>query len=50
VLGGQSEGRRSRDEITVFDTTGIGLHDIVTAELAVRKALEAGVGTWISLA
>jgi ornithine cyclodeaminase len=50
VLRSKSRGRRGPDEITVFDTTGIGLHDVVTAELAVQNALEAGVGTWISLA
>jgi alanine dehydrogenase len=36
---------RGADEITVFDSTGLGLHDVVTAAVAVERARERGVGT-----
>jgi ornithine cyclodeaminase/alanine dehydrogenase-like protein (mu-crystallin family) len=50
VLSGRAPGRQGDDEITVFDSTGIGLHDVVTAELAYERAVAGGVGTWITLA
>ena len=49
VLDGRAPGRQTADEITVFDSTGIGLHDLVTAELAYTKAVERNAGTWMSL-
>jgi alanine dehydrogenase len=49
VLDGRAEGRRSNDEITVFDSTGIGLHDIVTAEFVCGKALSQESNAWVSL-
>jgi ornithine cyclodeaminase len=49
VIDGRAAGRNTADEITVFDSTGIGLHDVVTAELAYARALERNLGTWISL-
>jgi alanine dehydrogenase len=49
VLDGLSPGRQTADDITLFDSTGIGLHDVVTAELAYAKAIQRNVGIWISL-
>ncbi len=51
VIDDGTLGRASPDEITVFDSTGIGLHDVVTAELACARALEHEheTGTWVSL-
>lgn len=48
VLAGRAAGRRTQSEITVFDSTGLGLHDVVVADTACRLALEAGAGTWFS--
>ena len=48
VLAGLVPGRRAETEITVFDSTGLGLHDVVVADAACRLALEAGVGTWFA--
>lgn len=44
VVVGAIEGRRSADEITLFDGTGVALQDLVVAELAVRRATEQGLG------
>lgn len=44
VLAGAGGDRRP-DQITIFDSTGLGLHDVATAALAVERALERGVGT-----
>ncbi|AZO19819.1 MAG: ornithine cyclodeaminase family protein [Mesorhizobium sp.] len=45
VIAGMAEGRRSADEITIFDGTGVSLQDLVVADLAVRRATERGLGS-----
>lgn len=47
VIAGLCAGRRSAQEITLFDSTGVALQDLVLADLAVRLALEQGVGSRI---
>ncbi len=49
VLAGATPGRTQPAEVTIFDSTGLGLHDVVTAEAAVRRARERGAGVWIAL-
>lgn len=44
VLGGQAAGRRTDDQITLFDGTGVALQDLVVADLAMRRARETGLG------
>src|SRR5437763_876151 len=44
VVAGKLEGRRSDDEITVFDSTGIALQDSATVPLEYERARAAGVG------
>jgi len=44
VITGMAEGRRSPDEITLFDGTGVALQDLVVADLAVKRATEQGLG------
>jgi ornithine cyclodeaminase len=44
VLAGLHPGRESEDELTVFKSYGIGVEDLATAELVVRRARERGVG------
>ncbi|MDH5189338.1 MAG: ornithine cyclodeaminase family protein [Rhodospirillaceae bacterium] len=44
VIAGMCDGRRSDEEITIFDGTGVSLQDLVVAELAVRQARLAGKG------
>lgn len=45
VLGKKS-GRDSDEEITLFDTTGMGIQDNTTAVVCYKKAIEKGLGTW----
>jgi ornithine cyclodeaminase len=44
VLIGADPGRRSPDEITLFDGTGVGLQDLAVADRVARLAREAGMG------
>ncbi len=37
-------GREPEDELTVFKSLGIGVEDLASAELVVRRARERGVG------
>jgi alanine dehydrogenase len=44
IIAGRKSGRTSASEITVFDSTGIGLQDSATVPLEYERALAAGVG------
>ncbi|MEM1689083.1 MAG: alanine dehydrogenase [Candidatus Hadarchaeales archaeon] len=44
IVTGRKSGRESKDEITVFDSTGLAVQDIATDWLVYRKALERGIG------
>jgi alanine dehydrogenase len=44
IIAGMADGRRSTEEITIFDGTGVSLQDLVVADLAVRRATEKGLG------
>ena len=45
VLAGDAEGRRSDDEITVFDSTGLAIHDLAIALAALERAEELDLTT-----
>jgi alanine dehydrogenase len=45
VIAGLCDGRRTAEEITLFDGTGVALQDLVVAALAVRLAAERGLGS-----
>jgi len=45
VLLGNASARQREEQITVFDSTGIALQDLTTAELALHIARERGLGT-----
>ncbi len=49
VLAGSAPGRQSDDEITLFDSTGMALQDIITADLALRRAEERGLGVVVDM-
>ena len=49
VINGDHRGRRSEDEITLFDGTGVGLQDLAIAAAAVRLAEARGVAHAIEL-
>jgi ornithine cyclodeaminase len=44
VLAGMHPGRAHEDELTVFESLGIAVEDLASAELVVRRAREQGVG------
>ena len=45
VLAGMHPGRDSEEAVTVFESLGIAVEDLASAELVVRRAREQGVGT-----
>jgi alanine dehydrogenase len=50
IVAGAKPGRTSRDEITVFTSTGLAVQDAVTAELAYKGALARKVGRFVEIA
>lgn len=49
VLSGKIEGRKSDDEITIFDATGLALLDLVTGKVAIDSAKEKRLGTLVEI-
>ena len=45
VIAGLRDGRRTVQDITLFDGTGVALQDLVVAELAVKLATQKQVGS-----
>ncbi len=50
VIAGHKSGRTSRDEIIIFDSTGMALQDVMTAAAVYEKAVTEGAGTLINFA
>lgn len=44
VITGRKRARRRDSDIMVFDSTGLAIQDVATADLVYRKALEASNG------
>lgn len=44
VITGKVAGRRTLDEVTLFRSLGLGMEDVVTAQLVYGAAKDAGVG------
>lgn len=49
ILLGNTVGRESSEEITLFKTVGTAVLDVVTAQLIFEKAKQLGIGTEIKL-
>lgn len=49
ILAGARPGRVNDEMITVFDSTGLAVHDIATAGVAFSAAANQGVGSRVSL-
>jgi ornithine cyclodeaminase len=49
VINGTHPGRRSPDEITLFDGTGVGLQDLAVAAAVVGLAQKAGKAIEVSV-
>ncbi len=48
VITGKNPGRLSDEDITIFDSTGLAVQDIVTAWKVYEKALARGIGSNIN--
>ncbi|PMP94416.1 MAG: ornithine cyclodeaminase family protein, partial [Nitrososphaera sp.] len=48
IVAGKKPGRTSRDEVTVFDSTGVGILDVATAFSVMRAAGAKGLGLMVS--
>ena len=44
IVAGARPGRQTADEITLFDSTGMGLQDVAAAAAIYRRALAKGAG------
>ena len=49
VVAGVKKGRHSDEDITIFDSTGLAVQDLVTANLVYEKAVEMGIGKTMKL-
>jgi alanine dehydrogenase len=49
IVCGRKTGRRTPDEIIVFDSTGMALQDVAASALVYQRAIERGVGQRIDL-
>lgn len=49
VINGVKKGRKTVEEVTVFDTTGVAIQDLATAGYAVAEALKQGIGQRIKI-
>jgi ornithine cyclodeaminase/alanine dehydrogenase-like protein (mu-crystallin family) len=49
VIAGLAAGRTTDDDITLFNSVGLGLQDLVTADLLLTRARSEGVGTELDL-
>lgn len=49
VVSGKKPGRESDAEVTVFDSTGLAIQDVVTADLIYRRAIERKTGTRLEM-
>jgi alanine dehydrogenase len=49
IVSGRTAGRRSDDEVIIFDSTGTALQDVAVAALAYERALALGAGLAVDL-
>ncbi len=49
VVLGRAEGRRGDRDITIFKSLGMAVEDVVAADLVLRRAIETGAGTELTL-
>jgi alanine dehydrogenase, Archaeoglobus fulgidus type len=49
IVAGSKLGRQNDEDITIFDSTGLGIQDIAVAHLVYSRAVNAGKGTRIDL-
>lgn len=50
VIAGKKPGRTSDSEVTIMDSSGLGIQDVAAALVAYRLAKMRNIGTWIEFA
>ena len=50
ILTGKKKGRISKEEITIFDSTGLAIQDVAAGNAVYKKALNSGLGMRLLLA
>jgi len=45
IVKGAKSGRADREEVTIFDSTGLGIQDVAAGSVVFKKALAAAIGT-----
>ncbi|MBN3756743.1 ornithine cyclodeaminase family protein [Paraburkholderia sp. Tr-20389] len=48
LVGGAVKAGRARDDITIFDMTGLALQDLTVAQMLLDRATDAGIGTRVA--
>lgn len=48
LVSGKTPGRQSAEQLSLYKSVGTALQDIVAAELAYRRVVEAGLGTTVT--
>ncbi len=49
LISGDTYGRTSENDITIFDSTGIALQDLAVSNYIIKKAEELNIGTTVSI-
>lgn len=49
IVTGKKKGRTSPDDITIFDSTGLGVQDLTTANIVYKIAKKKKLGTWLQI-
>ena len=49
VVVGKKRGRASRQELTVFDSTGLAIQDLAVADLIYKTAIKKNIGKWVDI-
>jgi len=49
IVVGKKKGRITKDELTVFDSTGLAIQDVAICDLIYKTALKNKTGRWIKL-
>ena len=49
IIVGKKMGRTSKNEITIFDSTGLSILDIATAQMVYKRVQEKNLGSSIYL-
>lgn len=47
VFLGNVTGRESRDDITIFESLGVGIEDLASAHFIHQRAIDTGAGMWL---